>query len=498
MKLCRKCNVYYDGQELVFCSKCGNKLEDVNICLKCHTVNDLDATFCKKCGTNLNESVALESVSDQASPSLHMSEDNTSEEPTHTNWTLIIGGIIVIFGIILAFNKNSIFPSNQDKFNDERPKATAEEISRINAELSKNYQPIVVANATIFVPTKGLLIKDKSKYSPSTAFVGQINRNNDSLKDSSYDNSYEIRVIFGGNREELRSINYNQEKEYLNKLYESFWEGSKERVVLLSKDFCHNMYGDRYLKFSYSENNNLRCKVAIFIYYDTAYIIYIRSSKAIMDKCESEIEMIFNSFTDREVPEQATKQTKPNTNNTAKVTTGIPKDFQSIREENWELYVPKEGFERFKLPKQSTDGGIVLAGIVKKKKDSNASMFNMYDICLIGGKDPSLKSMKPEEEEEVLNNMFISTWESAKRTAKVATKNELKSKEICTNIFGHKYLKASYVFGDPHKPQNDCLCIEAIYIYGDMGYMVKVSTLEESAEKYKSEMEQILNYFNAK
>ena len=44
--LCRKCNVYYEDPELKFCSKCGTTLEEVNICPKCHTENDLDFVFC--------------------------------------------------------------------------------------------------------------------------------------------------------------------------------------------------------------------------------------------------------------------------------------------------------------------------------------------------------------------------------------------------------------------------------------------------------------------
>ena len=54
MKLCRKCNLYYDNPELNFCSKCGGTLETMNICPNCHTENGLDFVFCKKCGTKLN------------------------------------------------------------------------------------------------------------------------------------------------------------------------------------------------------------------------------------------------------------------------------------------------------------------------------------------------------------------------------------------------------------------------------------------------------------
>ena len=55
MKLCRKCNVTYDNDEICFCYKCGSKLDNVNICPKCHTENNLDFAFCAKCGTKLND-----------------------------------------------------------------------------------------------------------------------------------------------------------------------------------------------------------------------------------------------------------------------------------------------------------------------------------------------------------------------------------------------------------------------------------------------------------
>ena len=55
MKLCRKCNVTYDHDEICFCYKCGSKLDNVNICPKCHTENNLDFAFFAKCGTKLND-----------------------------------------------------------------------------------------------------------------------------------------------------------------------------------------------------------------------------------------------------------------------------------------------------------------------------------------------------------------------------------------------------------------------------------------------------------
>ena len=143
MKLCRKCSIYYNDDEgFSFCSTCGSKLEDVNICPKCNTTNEMDYAFCIKCGTKLSgNSVednvpnnvvsaiqttqiaaptqnlpqtngAIESVPIQPPIQPQINEDTTSEDTSNTNWKIIIGGIIVIAGIILALNstilKNTI------------------------------------------------------------------------------------------------------------------------------------------------------------------------------------------------------------------------------------------------------------------------------------------------------------------------------------------------------------------------------------------------------
>ncbi len=55
MKLCKSCNTYYENidPEQKFCVTCGNLLEDVHICPKCHEVNPIDFDFCCKCGSKL-------------------------------------------------------------------------------------------------------------------------------------------------------------------------------------------------------------------------------------------------------------------------------------------------------------------------------------------------------------------------------------------------------------------------------------------------------------
>lgn len=65
MKICRKCNLYFENPELNFCSKCGNTLETINICPSCHTENGLDFVFCKKCGTQLKVNNAEKTTSNK-------------------------------------------------------------------------------------------------------------------------------------------------------------------------------------------------------------------------------------------------------------------------------------------------------------------------------------------------------------------------------------------------------------------------------------------------
>ena len=80
--LCRKCNVYYEDPELKFCSKCGTTLEEVNICPKCHTENELDFVFCAKCGTKLNENSTIVTASNR---DLSPSPTATPVTPTKLN-----------------------------------------------------------------------------------------------------------------------------------------------------------------------------------------------------------------------------------------------------------------------------------------------------------------------------------------------------------------------------------------------------------------------------
>ena len=77
MKLCRECNVTYDNDEICFCYKCGSKLDNVNICPKCHTENNLDFAFCAKCGTKLNAN------NNDSSTLATASSDQINEKPSN-------------------------------------------------------------------------------------------------------------------------------------------------------------------------------------------------------------------------------------------------------------------------------------------------------------------------------------------------------------------------------------------------------------------------------
>ncbi len=133
MKLCRKCNLYYENPELNFCSKCGSTLETINICPNCHTENGLDFSFCKKCGTKLNDSSVEETTPTknetpdvqtiptatsasiiqqtndtkdeiliQTAPTSQLNENNIVLEENRNESTKIIKRCIAVFVIFLA------------------------------------------------------------------------------------------------------------------------------------------------------------------------------------------------------------------------------------------------------------------------------------------------------------------------------------------------------------------------------------------------------------
>lgn len=173
-----------------------------------------------------------------------------------------------------------------------------------------------------------------------------------------------------------------------------------------------------------------------------------------------------------------------------------PKDFQAIREGNWVLYVPREGFTRIELPEQSADSGMALLGVAERGSNNNPLNYSGYNVALFYGRDPSLKSMRPDQEEQVLNNVFSSMWDASARTSKIATK-KLLYKEFVTNTHGHKYLRAVYISEIPNKPKLDCTCITGIYIFGDTAYMLDVSQNEPSKMPHTFEMSLLVNWFNA-
>ncbi len=172
-------------------------------------------------------------------------------------------------------------------------------------------------------------------------------------------------------------------------------------------------------------------------------------------------------------------------------------NLRPIRALDGTLYVPMPGFKQIDIPTPYPDGGMVLLGTVEKDFN-DPKVLNLYNISVIFSKDETLTTMKPEEEETVLNNIFISLWDSMKRNVKVATKQELISKEFCVNSHGKKYLKFASISGNPNRPNLDSLNKTAIQIFGDTGYFIEVSAMVNFAKKYEDELDVILDSFMVK
>ena len=182
----------------------------------------------------------------------------------------------------------------------------------------------------------------------------------------------------------------------------------------------------------------------------------------------------------------------------ARVTKSIPKDFVQINVLNQVMHVPKE-FEKMEIPKHLSNAGMALTGNVWKKGDASKNIKpDFYNITVLFEKADDLRKIKPEEEEQVLEQIFKNSWNAMLQTAKVATKRELVSKEICKNIDGHKYLKAVSTIGVPNKPNRDRLENIAIYVFDDTMYFITIDESVRSNNKYTAEINIILDTFGAK
>lgn len=112
MKLCRKCNVYYEDEELSFCPTCGTALEEANICPKCNTINELDFMFCSKCGTPLknngvNKAVSTNNVISGSQPVM-TTQPVAPQEANKSKLKYYIGGLLLVIIAVLALNYDSI------------------------------------------------------------------------------------------------------------------------------------------------------------------------------------------------------------------------------------------------------------------------------------------------------------------------------------------------------------------------------------------------------
>lgn len=173
----------------------------------------------------------------------------------------------------------------------------------------------------------------------------------------------------------------------------------------------------------------------------------------------------------------------------------IPKDFVAINVLNKVIYVPKE-YKKMEIPRQNPNGGIALMGDVWiKDEKSKDPIIDRYDVMVMYEKSSDLRRMKPREEEQVLDLIFKNFWQSMNQSAKVATKHELISREVCENVDGHKYLKFVYISGNPDKPRFDKIERVAIYIFDDTIYYITAGELVRANNKNAAEIELILNTF---
>lgn len=181
-----------------------------------------------------------------------------------------------------------------------------------------------------------------------------------------------------------------------------------------------------------------------------------------------------------------------------KVSKSIPNDFVPVNVLNQVMYVPKE-FKKMEVPKQYSDAGMALVGNVWKKGDESKGLKpDFYDIHVLFEKAKELKEIKPHEEEQVLELIFKNAWNSMQQTAKVVTKREFISKEICKNLDGHKYLKVISIVGNPNKPDRDMKEKMAIYIFDDTAYIVSVAERIRSNGQYAEEIDNILDTFGVR
>lgn len=111
MKLCHKCNVYYEDEELSFCPTCGTALEEANICPKCSTINELDFVFCVKCGAPLKNNGTNKTVSTNVisgSQPVMTTQSVAPQEANKSKFKYYIGGLLLVIIAVLALNYDSI------------------------------------------------------------------------------------------------------------------------------------------------------------------------------------------------------------------------------------------------------------------------------------------------------------------------------------------------------------------------------------------------------
>ena len=109
MKLCRKCNVYYNNEELSFCPACGTTLEESNICPNCNTINEPEFVFCSNCGASLKANTPGNNTNKNAiHGSSTITQPNDVPKNNSSKLKYYVGGLVFVLLSILALNYNNI------------------------------------------------------------------------------------------------------------------------------------------------------------------------------------------------------------------------------------------------------------------------------------------------------------------------------------------------------------------------------------------------------
>ncbi|MGN0692662.1 MAG: zinc ribbon domain-containing protein [Oscillospiraceae bacterium] len=120
MKKCSKCGFTADNEDMDFCVRCGNKLEEytepksANSCPKCGKINPEDNAFCMYCGTKLNggEDIVPEKSESEIIPPIQREQSKHSSRNAIKTAAIVLSIVVVasaaVVGAVYAV-RNDIF-----------------------------------------------------------------------------------------------------------------------------------------------------------------------------------------------------------------------------------------------------------------------------------------------------------------------------------------------------------------------------------------------------